>query len=120
MTWQYRLVRHRKPQEPDFLENIRKRYPSYPDHIEWVDIREVYYRDDLVGPGSASDVTAWAEEAISPMASDFDTDTGKWQSDDEVVEDMLDTLHYFIKATQLPILNAWELPSPEGEDHETN
>jgi hypothetical protein len=104
MTFQYRVMRHRNKFSPEFVANMRKTYPDYKDYAEYLDIREVYYKDD-----------APKGEALGPEWVTMYTETSHDISGETLTE-LADDIKYFALAMSLPILNEWELPGYEEKD----
>lgn len=107
MTFHYRVMQHRNKLSAKFVANMRKKHPDYKDYSEYVDIREVYYRDDAprneeIGCPDPQYIEAWTGEPSAPIAVPED--------DNGPITGLAEEIKYYMLAMSLPILNEWELP----------
>lgn len=104
MSWQMRVVRHRTEYTADFVKNMRKTHPDYPDHGIHYDFREVYYKEGAPKEPDAEWVEMWSAEPRAALG--------------ETPEELADDLKYFTLAMTLPPLDAADLPIQEETPHE--
>lgn len=112
MTFQYRVMRHRHLLDPGFVLEMRQKYPHYGEYSEYVDFREVYYKDDAPkGAKGPEWIIMWSKDSSAPMAADE-------TADGPALLELGSEISYYQKAMKLPILNEWELPGYEEEADE--
>jgi len=81
-TWTYRVMNHRAP--------------GYLGGDEWLEIREVYYKED-------GTIDGWTADACWPAG--------------DTREELISDLSRMLLALAEPVLNEWELPGYEDEDN---